>query len=229
MKPINHQTATFVTVCILCGSGLAFAADKTEHVAPGYLSSGFGIPVKNNFGECWMSGPVPNFKPSSDCMTHAEPVVKEEAPAASEVPAPVTENRVAEQPKQAKPDPVPVPLMHISIAADTLFDFDKFNLRPAGIQAINEALSKTKMQGGSLNVERIIVVGHTDSVGSISYNQKLSERRANSVKNFMVSKGVDANMIVTEGRGKLDPIATNKTAAGRQLNRRVDITFEGTE
>jgi len=202
------------------------ASENTPHVAPGYLSSGFGIPVKNNYGECWMSGPVPNFKPSADCMTVPEQKVTEVAP------APEPQVMPAEV-KQAEPNipavPVPAAPIHMSISADALFDFDKSKLRPAGMKAIEEALAKTIIEGGPITVERILVVGHTDSVGTIPYNQKLSERRANSVKAFMITKGVPADMIVTEGKGKLDPIASNKTAEGRQLNRRVDITFEGTE
>jgi len=225
MKQFTKFKATAITLLLLTSVPYALADSETKaHVAPGYLSSGFGIPVKNNYGECWMSGPVPDFKPSPDCMT---PIA---APVIAPIPTPEpTTAAPAPQPKQAEPVPVPAAPVHMSLSADALFDFDKSKLRPAGMKAIEEALAKTMMEGGPMNVERILVVGHTDSVGTIPYNQKLSERRANSVKVFMMSKGVPADIIVTEGRGKLDPIATNKTAEGRQLNRRVDITFEGTE
>ena len=224
MKQLNYLSVTTSAMLMLVTTNLTMASESTEHVAPGYLSSGFGIPVKNNYGECWMSGPVPDFKPIADCMQHTEPAV-------AEAPAPVSEAAPPE-PKQAEPEvvaAVPAAPIHMSLSADALFDFDKSKLRPAGMKAIEDALGKTLIEGGPLTVERILVVGHTDSVGTIPYNQKLSERRAHSVKMFMLSKGVQADMIVTEGRGKLDPIATNKTAEGRQLNRRVDITFEGTE
>ena len=224
MKQLNYLSVVTSAILMLVTTNLAMASESSGHVAPGYLSSGFGIPVKNNYGECWMSGPVPDFKPSADCMQHIEPAV-------ADAPVPVPEAAPVEQ-KQASPEvvaPVPAAPIHMSLSADALFDFDKSKLRPAGMKAIEEALAKTLIEGGPLTVERILVFGHTDSVGTIPYNQKLSERRANSVKMFMLSKGFPADMIVTEGRGKLDPIATNKTAEGRQLNRRVDITFEGTE
>ena len=70
--------------------------------------------------------------------------------------------------------------------------------------------------------------GHTDSVGSDAYNQKLSVRRAEAVKAYLVGKGVDAKRVYTEGKGEKQPVATNKTAAGRAQNRRVEIEVVGT-
>jgi OOP family OmpA-OmpF porin len=73
----------------------------------------------------------------------------------------------------------------------------------------------------------VIATGHTDSIGTERYNQKLSERRAAAVKAYLVSKGIPASKITTIGKGETQPVATNKTAAGRQKNRRVDIEFKG--
>ena len=78
-----------------------------------------------------------------------------------------------------------------------------------------------------IDVQIVIATGHTDSVGTDAYNQKLSERRATSVKEYMVSKGVAAAKITTLGKGETQPVATNKTADGRAKNRRVDIEFKG--
>ena len=74
----------------------------------------------------------------------------------------------------------------------------------------------------------IIAVGHTDSVGSDAYNQKLSVRRAESVKAYLVSKGIEANRIYTEGKGEMQPVADNKTREGRAKNRRVEVEVVGT-
>jgi OOP family OmpA-OmpF porin len=79
-----------------------------------------------------------------------------------------------------------------------------------------------------INLEVIIAVGHTDSIGTDAYNQKLSVRRAESVKAYLQSKGVEANRIYTEGKGEKQPVADNKTAAGRAKNRRVEIEVVGT-
>ena len=74
----------------------------------------------------------------------------------------------------------------------------------------------------------LIAVGHTDSVGSDSYNQRLSIRRSEAVKSYLVSKGVEKNRVYTEGKGEKQPVADNKTAEGRAKNRRVEIEVVGT-
>ncbi|WP_233120024.1 OmpA family protein [Rappaport israeli] len=76
-------------------------------------------------------------------------------------------------------------------------------------------------------VKEITIVGHTDSVGSEKYNQGLSERRARSVGDYMLENGVPASLIKAYGQGESQPVATNKTAAGRAQNRRVEITVDG--
>jgi OOP family OmpA-OmpF porin len=80
-----------------------------------------------------------------------------------------------------------------------------------------------------MNLEVIIAVGHTDSVGTDEYNQKLSIRRAESVKAYLESKGVESNRVYTEGKGEKQPVADNKSADGRAKNRRVEIEVVGTK
>jgi OOP family OmpA-OmpF porin len=111
----------------------------------------------------------------------------------------------------------------VVIQADALFDFDKSVLRPDGRKSIDDALAKI----GGVDLEMVIATGHTDSVGTDAYNQRLSERRAAAVKDYLVSRGVPAAKITTIGKGESQPVATNKTAEGRQKNRRVDIEFKG--
>jgi len=107
--------------------------------------------------------------------------------------------------------------------ADTFFDFDKYALKPEGRQLLDQVAQ----QAQGLDLETIIAVGHTDSIGTEAYNLKLSERRANAVKAYLVSKGIDPNRIYTEGKGKAHPVASNSTAAGRAQNRRVEIEIVG--
>lgn len=112
----------------------------------------------------------------------------------------------------------------LTLDTKTLFDFDKANLRPEGKAKLDEVLARARAAG--VTVDKIDVVGHTDSIGSDAYNQALSERRAASVKNYLVEKGVPASKIVTRGMGESQPVADNKTRDGRQANRRVEVTIE---
>ena len=112
----------------------------------------------------------------------------------------------------------------VTFAADAFFDFDKSVLKPEGRAKLDDLVSK--MSG--LNLEVIIAVGHTDSVGSDAYNQKLSIRRSEAVKAYLVSKGVEKNRVYTEGKGEKQPVADNKTSEGRAKNRRVEIEVVGT-
>ncbi len=143
------------------------------------------------------------------------------APAAEPTPtAPAPAPSAAPEPARAAPSSV---RQAIVIQADALFDFDKSVVRPDGKKAIDEALAKL----GGVDLEMVIATGHTDSVGTEAYNQKLSERRAAAVKAYLVSKGIPSAKVTTIGKGETQPVATNKTKEGRQKNRRVDIEFKG--
>ena len=124
----------------------------------------------------------------------------------------------------AKPAPKPV-AEKVTLAADVLFDFDKSVLKPEGKAKLDDLAGKVQ----AINLEVVIAIGHTDSIGSDAYNQKLSVRRAESVKAYLVSKGVEPNRIYTEGKGEKQPVASNKTKEGRQKNRRVEIEVIGTK
>ena len=112
----------------------------------------------------------------------------------------------------------------VTYAADAFFDFDKYVLKPEGKAKLDDLVGKVK----GVNLEVIIAVGHTDSIGTVEYNQKLSVRRAEAVKAYLVSKGIEKNRVYTEGKGKKQPVADNKTAEGRAKNRRVEIEVVGT-
>jgi OOP family OmpA-OmpF porin len=112
----------------------------------------------------------------------------------------------------------------VTYAADAFFDFDKSVIKPAGKEKLDDLIGKIK----DINLEVIIAVGHTDSVGSDAYNQKLSVRRSEAVKAYLVSKGIEKNRVYTEGKGEKQPVADNKTAEGRAKNRRVEIEVVGT-
>ncbi len=124
----------------------------------------------------------------------------------------------------AKPAPAPVAASKVTYAADAFFDFDKSVLKHEGKAKLDDLVGKIK----DINLEVVIAVGHTDSIGTDAYNQKLSVRRAEAVKAYLVSKGIEKNRVYTEGKGKKQPIADNKTKEGRAKNRRVEIEVVGT-
>ena len=112
----------------------------------------------------------------------------------------------------------------ITLQADTLYDFNKSDLKPEG----KATLDKIARDLSKIKLEVIIAVGNTDSVGSDAYNMALGQRRAQSVKAYLTSKGVDGSRIYTESKGKSNPVASNATEEGRAKNRRTDIEVVGT-
>jgi len=112
----------------------------------------------------------------------------------------------------------------ITLQADTLYDFNKSDLKPEG----KATLDKIAADLSKIKLEVIIAVGNTDSVGTDAYNMALGQRRAQSVKTYLTSKGVDGSRIYTESKGKSNPVASNATAEGRAKNRRTDIEVVGT-
>jgi uncharacterized repeat protein (TIGR01451 family) len=105
------------------------------------------------------------------------------------------------------------------------FEFNKATIRSESFPILTDVAEVLK-DNPKLN---ILIEGHTDAVGGVDYNQKLSDRRAQSVKAYLVSKGVAAGRLTTKGRGKLAPIASNDTAVGRALNRRVEFLIVNPE
>ena len=140
-------------------------------------------------------------------------------------PPPVTAMPDAKPAAPVTPPAPPKPIVEkVTYAADAFFDFDKAVLKPEAEVKLDDLSSKM----GAINLEVIIAVGHTDSVGSDEYNQKLSVRRSEAVKAYLISKGIEANRVYTEGKGEKSPVADNKTNEGRAKNRRVEIEVVGT-
>jgi len=199
------------------GCALALAAGTAfANVTPN-LQDGSGAAVKDGSGACVVtSGQV-----LPECAGVKAPAAP--APAAPAKPAaPAAPAAPATPAAPARPAPASV-RQSVVIQADALFDFDKSVLRPDGKKSIDDALAKIS----GVDLEMVIATGHTDSIGTDAYNQRLSERRAQAVKDYLVSKGIPASKVTTIGKGESQPVATNKTKEGRQKNRRVDIEFKG--
>jgi OOP family OmpA-OmpF porin len=119
------------------------------------------------------------------------------------------------------PPPAPPPAAPKKIAElkSAHFDFDRATLKPDGRTELDNAV-KALRDDPALKAR---ITGHTDSVGSEDYNQRLSERRANAARDYIVSQGIDASRITTEGLGESQPVASNDTEEGRAQNRRVEV------
>lgn len=110
----------------------------------------------------------------------------------------------------------------VRMNGDAFFGFDQSTLRPDAIEALDELVAKLN---STSRVSRVGIVGHTDAVGPVEYNQRLSERRAVAAKDYLVGRGIAADQIDTRGEGELNPMFPNDTADNRQKNRRVDVEF----
>ncbi|WP_302174428.1 outer membrane protein OmpA [uncultured Hydrogenophaga sp.] len=172
---------------------------------------------KNGTNElCWRDA---SWTPATAAQGCDGAIVPAAAPAAAPAPAP------AAAPKPAAAAPAPAPAAtKVTYAADAFFDFDKAVLKPEGKAKLDDLASKV----GGINLEVVIAVGHTDSTGAAKYNQSLSVRRAEAVKAYLVSKGIESNRIYTEGKGLTQPVADNATREGRAKNRRVEVEVVGT-
>ena len=231
MKKLNKVALMFASTALLAGCGVM--TPSTMPAGTRVVAANGGNVIdnwQNGTGEyvwrngtnelCWRDA---NWTPATAAVGCDGALVRA-APAPA--PAPVARPAPAPAPAARPPAPAPQPpaATKVTYAADAFFDFDKAVLKPEGKAKLDDLVSK--IQG--INLEVIIAIGHTDSVGSDTYNQKLSVRRAESVKAYLVSKGIEKNRVYTEGKGEKQPVADNKTAEGRAKNRRVEIEVVGT-
>lgn len=199
---------------------LCFALVATTAVASDNWVSPNGVPVRDGQQQCVRNGVWTPATAHPDCVPDLKP-----RPAPQPAPAP----RVAAPPApplSAPPAPTPAAPMPVKVTlqTDTLFDFDRSVIKPEGRARLADFARQ--LQGVRSDV--VIVVGHTDSIGSDAYNLRLGQRRAEAVRAFLISQGV-RQRIDASSRGEREPVADNRTAAGRALNRRVVIEVVGTK
>ena len=214
---MNTIHKTLLVALASAASGFAAA----PAVSQGYWTDTREVVVKNAYNQCWRTSAWTPAMATMECDPDLvpKPVVR----AAPPPPPP--------PPVVAAPAPKPIPVVvapqvqRINLSGDTHFDFGKAELNPKGVAEL-EGDFKGKLKG--LQIESIIITGHTDNVGAAEFNQTLSLRRAESVKAYAIKMGLDGSNIQTVGRGETNPIADNKTAEGRAANRRVDVEIRGT-
>ena len=216
---MNHQIKTGLLLCL----GLAMAGCGGQKIKPGDVlcpivggAAGAGIIAAGADTDetAALAGGAVLGAAIGYLICH-----ENEKPAPT--PAPVAPAPVAKAPPPPPPPPPPAPAVGSKIVSleGTHFDFNKATLTAAGTAKLDEAAT-VLAENPSVTVN---VDGHTDSVGSDAYNQGLSERRAKAVVDYLVAKGVDAARLSPTGYGESKPVATNDTAEGRALNRRVEL------
>ncbi|MBU1691254.1 MAG: OmpA family protein [Gammaproteobacteria bacterium] len=176
-------------------------ASAHEVAKAGYLLDTRGNVVKNNYNECWRTGYWTPAMAIAECdpdlVKKAEPKMAEaKAPAAVPVAGP---EKAAFAP--------------ITLQAETLFDFDKSVIHASGKKQLDDqVVGKMKEYP---QVEVVLVTGHADRIGSDAYNQKLSQRRADAVKEYLVAQGVEANRIETAAKGESEPVVSCDDVKGK--------------
>jgi OOP family OmpA-OmpF porin len=194
--------------------------------APGYVVASDGRPVLNGFGSCLRTG-------AWSLATAAEPC---DQIAQVSVPVPVVmyEQKPAPPPPPVavvQPEPPRMVIQKLTLSTDVLFEFDKAELKDAGKQKLDELADQVK----GAKVDEIVVVGHADRIGSENYNEKLSQARAQSVKDYLAERGAQTNVITAQGKGESAPVTGDqcKKMAGKKLieclqpDRRVEIEVLG--
>ena len=217
----NSIMAVLAATLGLCAS-LAQAQTTPNSV---YVIDSRGAVATSGFGLCVRTGfwtPAGAATDPNGCKCDKDLIPKE-----------VCEPKVAAAPAAPKTTGTKPAGEKITVAADALFDFNKATLRPEGMKKLDEVVAKSQ----SLVLEVVIAVGHADRIGSAAYNQKLSEKRAAAVKDYVVKKGIPANRVYTEGKGSKQPVTkagqckgpkSAKVIACLQPDRRVDIEIIGT-
>jgi OOP family OmpA-OmpF porin len=205
------------------------ASAQSGDVKTGYLTDQRNGVVHSAFGLCWRTGYWTPAMAIEEC--DPDLVKKPEPPKPAPVIAPPP--KPVEQPKPAPPPPPKVTTEKVTMAADALFDFNKAVLKADGKSKLDDLVGKLK----AISLEVVIAIGHADRFGTDKYNNVLSLKRADAVKSYLVSKGIEPNRIYTEGKGKKQPVTkpgqckggkSAKVVSCLQPDRRVEIEVVGT-
>ncbi|HVJ22352.1 MAG TPA: OmpA family protein, partial [Burkholderiales bacterium] len=222
----------------------ASATGGTPQATPGYVRSSDGRVVLSGSGQCVRAGSWVPANAAEPCerVARAEmapPPVVAAAPAPTPAPAPEPKVEAPPAPAPIAVAPVEPPrpvIQKLTLSTDVLFDFGKAELKDSGKQRLDQLVSEIK----GADVDEIVAVGHADRIASDDYNQKLSEARAQAVKDYLSEVGATSNVITAEGKGESQPVtgedckklgaeraANKKLVACLQPDRRVEIEVLG--
>jgi len=221
-------------IAFLAGTSLPVMGAEPPAAAPGYIQDSSGRVVMSSTGACWHSGywtPAQAVVVGCDgVLAKAIPITPPVPRAEVQPPPPPLPPPVVEAPPlvlpPAEPEPAPArrpPPEKITLDTDTYFDFDKAELKPNGQRKLDEIAARLQ----KMQLEVVVAVGHTDSIGTEQYNENLSRRRAEAVKAFLENRGLPADRIHIDGKGESQPVASNATREGRAKNRRVEVEVVG--
>ncbi len=230
---MNKKQITIANLLVLAVAGYAQAQPVGVYKNQGYALDNMGNSAVINAPISGVCVRTSEWTPARAIIECDPELVRKPAapkPVVAVAPAP----KVA-VPPPAKPAPAPKPTVQkFSLSADALFDFDKSVIKPNGMKKLDELVAGLK----GTQYDTVTATGHTDRLGAVEYNQKLSERRAEAVKKYLADKGLDAGKITAAGKGKTQPVtkpADCKGKAGRALHaclqpdRRVDIEVSGSK
>lgn len=224
----KRQHALLLFTAIALGMPVAQADAQSGYLTDRDRSGRGDTVVRSGTGLCWHDSA---WTPASGNVQCDQPYLTIVPQAAVAVSAPVDARPVVQAraaPERAVPfvptDVAPLKVEKVILSADMLFDNDSAVVKQAGRRSLDKLVAK--LEG---NQRVVVPIGYTSNTGSDDYNLALSNRRANSVKTYLVSRGIDAGRIQPSGHGERFPIASNATAAGRAENRRVEIEVMSTE
>lgn len=223
-KSLKPQLTAAALACALLSVAGAANAD-----APGYVSSTSDSIVTSAYGLCWKTSYWNPGEAVSPCDAAPAAQVRAPAPVAAVQPEPAP----APAPRAELAPPTQAPIIEkVSLSSDVLFEFDKATLRPQGRDELDKLAERIK----DAEVQSILTVGYADPIGPEQYNRKLSQSRADAVRQYLATKGIDESRMQIEGRGETQEFTEGrcKGMKGNALirclepNRRVDIEVRGT-
>lgn len=227
------KAITAFGIGLVIGIGMATVTTVSAH-SGGYVSDGNGNVVRDGSGNCVRADLGNHFPECEPQLLRAQKITKPVPPVKVVKVKPKPPIKMVMAKPKPKPKPIVKPkprpkmvtrILTLNETAGANFGFDKDDLTNNAKQQLS--MFATSVKNSNIKPSDVSVIGYTDSIGSENYNQNLSERRANSVANYLSTQGVDRRLMNVSGKGELQPVATNTTKEGRAQNRRVDVRVMG--